>query len=99
MEILIGIVVGVLLTGVGAFFMLRRERQLMREAEERGEQRVQQLTSSLNSLQSERDKLLSDKELYISEKATLQAEVKAGEMVLQWRKSRLRKMKRNAKRT
>lgn len=83
MEILIGIVVGVLLTGVGAFFMLRRERQLMREAEERGEQRVQQLTSSLNSLQSERDKLLSDKELYISEKATLQAEVKAGEMVLQ----------------
>ncbi len=83
MEILIGIVVGVLLTGVGAFFMLRRERQLMREAEERGEQRVQQLTSSLNSLQSERDKLLSDKELYISEKATLQAEVKAGEMALQ----------------
>ena len=83
MEILIGIVVGVLLTGVGAFFMLRRERQLMREAEERGEQRVQQLTSSLNSLQSEREKLLSDKELYISERATLQAEVKAGEMALQ----------------
>lgn len=83
MEILIGIVVGVLLTGVGAFFMLRRERQLMCEAEERGEQRVQQLTSSLSSLQSERDKLLSDKELYISEKATLQAEVKAGEMALQ----------------
>lgn len=83
MEILIGIVVGVLLTGVGAFFILRRERQLMREAEERGEQRVQQLTLSLGSLQSERDKLLSDKELYISEKATLQAEVKAGEMALQ----------------